>query len=92
LFAALYKIVPDVELHWSDVALGAILTASLFTIGKQLMGLYFANISFRSTYRTAGLPLVMLLWVYYSAQMFFWGAEFTKVYTRTLRSQWDRRH
>ena len=92
LFAALYKIVPDVELHWSDVALGAILTALLFAVGKQLMGLYFANISFRSLYRTAGLPLVMLLWVYYSAQMFFWGAEFTKVYTRTLRSQWDRRH
>jgi membrane protein len=92
LFAALYKIVPDVELDWSDVALGAIVTASLFTVGKLLMGLYFSNTSFTSTYRTAGLPLVMLLWVYYSAQIFFWGAEFTKVYTRTVRSQWGRRH
>lgn len=92
LFAALYKIVPDVTLDWSDVALGAIITASLFAVGKQLMGLYFANTSFTSTYRAAGLPLVLLLWVYYSAQIFFWGAEFTKVYTRTLRSQWGRRH
>lgn len=92
LFAALYRIVPDVELGWSDVALGAIIAASLLTVGKQLMGLYFANTSFRSMYRAAGLPLVLLLWVYYSAQIFFWGAEFTKVYTRTVRSQWDRRH
>ena len=85
LFAALYKTVPDVRLNWSDVALGAIITASLFTVGKQLMGLYFANTSFASTYGAAGLPLVVLLWVYYSAQLFFWGAEFTKVYTRTMR-------
>jgi len=92
LFAALYKTVPDVTVKWSDVALGAIITASLFTIGKQFLGLYFANTSFTSTYRAAGLPLVLLLWVYYSAQIFFWGAEFTKVYTRTVRSQWDRRH
>jgi membrane protein len=92
LFAALYKIVPDVKLDWSDVALGAIITASLFTVGKQLMGLYFSNTTFTSTYRAAGLPLVLLLWVYFSAQIFFWGAEFTKVYTRTVRSQWDRRH
>ena len=92
LFAALYKIVPDVALNWSDVALGATITASLFAAGKQLMGLYFANITFASTYRAASLPLVLLLWVYYSAQIFFWGAEFTKVYTRTVRTQWGRRH
>jgi membrane protein len=92
LFAALYKIVPDVKLDWSDVALGAIITSSLFTIGKQLMGLYFANTSFASTYGAAGLPLVVLLWVYYSAQLFFWGAEFTKAYTRTVGSQCGRQH
>ena len=86
LFAALYKTVPDVKLNWSDVALGAIITSSLFAIGKQLMGVYFANTSFTSTYGAAGLPLVVLLWVYYSAQLFFWGAEFTKVYTRTVGS------
>ncbi len=92
LFAALYKTVPDVKLNWSDVALGAIITSSFFTIGKQLMGLYFANTSFASTYGAAGLPLVVLLWVYYSAQLFFWGAEFTKVYTRTVGSQCGRQH
>jgi membrane protein len=91
LFAALYKTVPDVRLGWSDVAPGAIITASLFTMGKQLMGLYFTHASFASTYGAAGLPLVVLLWVYYSAQLFFWGAEFTKVYTRTMGSQRGRR-
>ncbi|HLK68078.1 MAG TPA: YihY/virulence factor BrkB family protein [Bryobacteraceae bacterium] len=83
LFAALYKIVPDVRLKWSDVALAAAITSVLFTVGKQLMGLYFAHTSFESTYGAAGAPIVMLLWVYYSAQLFFWGAEFSKVYTRT---------
>jgi len=92
LFAALYKTVPDVKLNWSDVALGAIITSSLFAIGKQLMGVYFANTSFTSTYGAAGLPLVVLLWVYYSAQLFFWGAEFTKVYTRTVGSHCSRQH
>ncbi len=90
LFAALYKTVPDVRLNWGDVALGAIITASLFAIGRQLMELYFTSASFASTYGAAGLPLVVLLWVYYSAQLFFWGAEFTKVYTRTLGSQRGR--
>jgi membrane protein len=86
LFAVLYKIVPDVTLRWSDVALGAALTALLFMIGKQLMALYFAYADLRSTYGVAGSPIVVLLWVYYSAQLFFWGAEFSKVYTRTLRT------
>jgi membrane protein len=86
LFAALYKIVPDVKLKWSDVALGATLTSLLFMIGKQLMALYFARASFGSAYSAAGSPIVVLLWVYYSAQLFFWGAEFSKVYTqRKLR-------
>ncbi len=82
LFAALYKIVPDVTLKWSDVAFAALITSLLFTIGKQLMGLYFAHTSFESTYGAAGAPIVVLLWVYYSAQLFFWGAEFSKVYTK----------
>jgi membrane protein len=92
LFAALYKTLPDLKVNWSDVALGAIITSLLFTIGKQLMGLYFAHTSFASTYGAAGLPLVVLLWVYYSAQIFFWGAEFTKVYARTMGSRRGRRH
>lgn len=90
LFAALYRTVPDVKLNWSDVALGALITSSLFTIGKHLLGLYFANTSSASAYGAAGSPLIVLLWLYYSVQLFFWGAEFTKVYTRTVGSQCGR--
>ena len=86
LFAALYKIVPDVRLQWRDVALGAFITALLFMLGKQCMGLYFAHTNFGSTYGAAGSPIVVLLWVYYSAQLFFWGAEFSKLYTKTVGS------
>jgi len=87
LFAALYRILPDVSLKWSDVAPGAMITALLFTVGKQLIGMYFAAAGFGSAYAAAGSPIVVLLWVYYSAQLFFWGAEFTKVYTKTMGSQ-----
>lgn len=90
LFAALYKVVPDVELKWTDIAFGALITALMFMLGKQLMDLYFAQAQLRSAYRAAGSPIVVLLWVYYSAQLFFWGAEFSKVYTQTLGSQRDR--
>jgi membrane protein len=92
LFAVLYKILPRVPLKWSDVALGAMITALLFMAGKQFMGLYFAHTSFGSTYSAAGSLIVVLLWVYYSAQLFFWGAEFSKVYTKTVGSQSGRRH
>lgn len=84
LFAALYRIVPDVALQWRDVALGAAITSLLFMIGKEFMALYFAHAGFASLYSAAGSPMVVLLWVYYSAQLFFWGAEFTKVYAQTL--------
>ena len=90
LFAALYKILPDVSLKWSDVAVGAMITSLLFMIGKQLLGMYFAAAGFESAYRAAGSPIVVLLWVYYSAQLFFWGAEFSKVYTKTVGSQSGR--
>jgi membrane protein len=86
LFATLYRIVPDVPLKWSDVTLGATITSLLFMLGKHLIGLYFANANFGSTYGAAGSPVVILLWMYYSAQLFFWGAEFSKVYTKTLGS------
>ncbi len=86
VFAALYKVLPDVTLKWRDVALAALITSVLFTIGKQLMGLYFAHTSFESTYGAAGSPIVVLLWVYYSAQLFFWGAEFSKAYTKAATS------
>jgi membrane protein len=91
LFAALYKIVPDVKSKWRDVALGAMIAALLFVIGKQSMALYFAHATF-GTYSVAGSPIVVLLWVYCSAQVFFWGAEFSKVYQKTVGSQSGRRH
>jgi membrane protein len=89
LFAALYKVLPDVRLKWSDVAPGALITALLFIIGKQSMALYFSYATF-GTYTAAGSPIVVLLWVYCSAQLFFWGAEFSKVYQKTLGSQSQR--
>jgi membrane protein len=92
VFSALYKFVPAIRLNWSDVVPGAMLTALLLMTGKQLVGLYFEHTSFGSIYRAAGSPIVLLLWLYYSAQLFFWGAEFTKVYKKTVESQSDRPH
>jgi membrane protein len=92
LFAVLYKIVPDLRLKWGDVALGAMLASLLFMLGNQLMGLYFAHTSFGSAYSAAGSPMVVLLWIYYSAQLFFWGAEFSKVYKKTVESPRVRQH
>ena len=86
MFAAIYKILPDVRLQWSDVAIGASVTSLLFTIGKQLIGLYLGKTSFGSTYGAAGSLVVVLVWVYYSAQLFFLGAEFTKVHTKSFGS------
>jgi membrane protein len=92
LFAALYKIVPDVRLKWSDVALGAMITSLLFMLGRELMALYFGRTSLGSAYSAAGSPMVVFLWIYYSAQLFFWGAEFSKVYKKTVESWGDRQH
>ncbi|HXN46725.1 MAG TPA: YihY/virulence factor BrkB family protein [Bryobacteraceae bacterium] len=92
LFAALYKIVPDVRVKWSDVAVGATIAALLFMAGKELMGLYFARTTFGSTYSAAGSPIVVLLWVYSSAELFFWGAELSKVYTMTVGSESGGQH
>ena len=86
MFAAIYKIVPDVHLRWSDVIVGAAVTALIFTIGKHLIGIYLGKASFGSTYGAAGSLVIVLVWVYYSAQLFFLGAEFTKVYTATFGS------
>jgi membrane protein len=87
LFAAIYKFIPAVRLKWSDVIVGASVTALLFTVGKHLIGLYLGKASFGSTYGAAGSLVVVLVWVYYSSQLFFLGAEFTKVYTRKFGSQ-----
>lgn len=86
LFGAIYKTLPDVELKWSDVGVGASVTAVMYALGKQLIGLYLGKASFASTYGAAGSLVVLLVWVYYSAQLFFLGAEFTKVYAGTFGS------
>jgi membrane protein len=80
LFAAIYKILPDRHLEWHDVSVGAAATALLFTFGKYLIGLYVGSSAIASSYGAAGALIVILLWIYYSAQIFLLGAEFTKVY------------
>jgi membrane protein len=86
LFGAIYKLLPDVHLRWSDVVMGASVTSLLFTIGKQLLAIYLGRVGFESTYGAAWTVVIFLVWVYYSAQLFFLGAEFTKVYTRNYGS------
>ena len=80
LFATIYKVLPAVQLAWRDVAVGASVTAVLFTIGKHVIGVYLGHSAVTSMYGAAGSLLVVLVWVYYSAQIFLYGAEFTKVY------------
>jgi membrane protein len=80
LFALIYKYVPDVEIQWSDVWVGAALTAILFTLGKYLIGLYIGTSGVSSTFGAAGSLITILVWVYYSSLIFFLGAEFTRVY------------
>jgi len=82
MFAVIYKLLPDVKIAWRNVWTGAAVTAVLFTIGKTLIGLYLGRSTVASVYGAAGSLIVILLWVYYSAQIVFFGAEFTKVYSR----------
>jgi len=81
LFAMIYKYIPRERLAWSDVWIGAAVTALLFTIGKFLIGIYLGKSSFNSAYGATGSLVVLLLWIYYSAQIFLLGAEFTRVVT-----------
>lgn len=80
LFAAIYKILPDRHLEWRDVIVGAVVTAVLFTIGKAGIGWYIGSSAVASSYGAAGALIVVLLWIYYSTQIFLLGAEFTKIY------------
>jgi membrane protein len=89
LFAAMFKWLPDTKIEWRDVWLGAVLTAALFEVGKFLIGLYIGKQGLESTYGAAASIIVVLLWVYYSAQLVLMGAEFTNVYARRYGS---RRH
>lgn len=89
LFALIYKVLPDVEIAWRDVAVGAAVTAVFFAIGKQLIGLYIGNSVLASAYGAAGSFVVLRVWVYYSAQILLFGAEFTHVYAHRHGSKRD---
>lgn len=80
LFAMIYKILPDVEIPWRNVWLGAAVTALLFSTGKHLIGLYLGNSTIGSTYGAAGTLAILLIWIYFSAHIFYFGAEITQVY------------
>ena len=87
LFGAIYKVLPDRRLEWRDVALGAIVTALLFSAGKFLIGWYLGASAAASAYGAAGALVLLLLWVYYSAQIFLFGAEFTKAFALQFGSR-----
>jgi membrane protein len=80
LFALLYRVLPDVHLRWRDVTTGALVTAVLFTIGQQFIGLYLGQSVVVSSYGASGSVMVLLLWVYYSCQILLFGAEFTRAW------------
>ena len=86
LFAMIFKFLPDAKIAWRDVWIGAFLTALLFTVGKFALGLYLGKSSVASSYGAAGSLIVLLLWVYYSSQILFFGAEFTQVYANRFGS------
>jgi membrane protein len=87
LFALIFKALPDVDIAWTDVWIGAGITALLFTIGKFAIGLYLGRSSVGSAYGAAGSLVVILIWIYYSAQILFFGAELTQVYTNKCGSR-----
>lgn len=84
LFAVIYRFLPDVKLLWRDVWVGSVMTSLLFTVGKQLLALYLGRGSTSSSYGAAGSVIIVLLWVYYSAQIILFGAELTRVYTERV--------
>jgi membrane protein len=90
LFGAIYKILPDRSLQWKDVVIGAVVTSILFNIGKSLIGWYIGSSAIASSYGAAGGLIVLLLWVYYSVQIFLLGAEFTKIYANRHGSKQGR--
>jgi membrane protein len=87
LFAMIYKYVPRENIAWGDVWIGGLVTACLFSVGKLVIGLYLGRSSLNSAYGAAGSIMVLLLWIYYSAQIFLLGAEFTHVFTYALGSR-----
>jgi len=90
LFGVIYKLLPRIKLSWRDVTIGAIGTAAMFVLGKFLIGLYIGNSGVASSFGAAGSMIALLLWVYYSAQIFFLGAEFARQYALQLGSLKDK--
>jgi membrane protein len=86
LFALIYKFIPEVSVAWRDVILGAVFTAAFFIAGKYILALYLGRAGVGSPYGAAGSLVVLLVWLYYSAQIFLYGAEFTHVYARRART------
>jgi membrane protein len=87
LFAMIYKIMPRAKVQWRDVWVGSVATSLLFSIGKTLIGLYIGKSAVASAYGAAGSLIVLLIWVYYSAQIFLLGAEFTWIYAHHAGSR-----
>ena len=86
LFALIYKLIPDVPIQWEDVKVGSLMTAALFSAGKFGIGLYLGKAGVGSAYGAAGSLIVLLVWIYYSAQIFLYGAEYTQVHAKARRS------
>jgi membrane protein len=86
LFAVIYKMLPRIRLSWHDVAIGALGTAAMFSLGKYAIGMYIGNSGVTSSFGAAGSMIALLLWVYYSAQIFFLGAEFARQYALKMGS------
>jgi membrane protein len=91
LFALIFKILPEEQITWRDVYLGAVATALLFTLGKWTISLYVSRVAMASMYGAASSPMAILVWVYYSALIFFLGAELTYVYAHEYGSRQTHR-
>jgi membrane protein len=87
LFALIFKFLPDAKIAWNDVWVGAVLTAILFAVGKLLIGIYLGKASIGSAYGAAGSLVVLLVWIYYSSLILFFGAELTQVYAKQFGSR-----
>ncbi|WP_426196896.1 YihY/virulence factor BrkB family protein [Massilia sp. DWR3-1-1] len=91
LFGAIYKLLPRLQLAWKDVVIGALGTAAMFVLGKYIIGLYIGNSGVADSFGAAGSTIAILLWVYYSAQIFFLGAQFARQYALQLGSLRDKK-